>query len=56
MNPIYLEDLKPGNIQDTNEMLSWKFGVELLVDPRDHPQEQLLIHSLRQGSHGIVHL
>lgn len=46
-NPLHLKNFKPCDIQDANEVLSGKFGVELLVDPRDHPEEQLLVHGLR---------
>lgn len=55
-NPAHLKNFKPSDVQDTDEMLPGKFGVELLVDPCDHPEEELLIHGLRQGAHGIVHL
>lgn len=37
-------------------MLSGEFGVELLVDPGDHPQKQLLVHGFGQSTYCIIHL
>lgn len=47
----YIKDLKPSNVQDANEKVSWLFGVQHLIDSDDHPQKHLLIDRLGQSHH-----
>lgn len=52
----YIKYLKSSNIQHTNKILSWQFGVQLLVNTDNHPQEQLLIDRLAESPNSIVNL
>ena len=52
----YLKDFEASNIQYTDEVLSLLFRVQSLVDTGHQPLEYSVVHSLRQGSHGIDHL
>lgn len=52
----YIKYLKSSNIQHTYKVLSWQFGVQLLVNTDNHPQEQLLIDRLAESTNGIVNL
>lgn len=52
----HIKDLKAGDVQDPDEVLSGLLGVQLLVDAGDHPQKHLLVDGLGQSTHCIVHL
>lgn len=52
----YVEDLKTGNIQYTNEVLPLLFGVQCFVTLLDQPFEQPVEHGLRHGAHGVRYL
>lgn len=45
---FHLEDLETGDIQHTDELLSFLFA-QLAVDLVDHPQEESVVQSLGQG-------
>lgn len=49
----YVEDLKAGNIEHTNEVLSLLLGVECLVTLLDEPFEQPVEHALANGTDGV---
>ena len=54
---MYLEDLKPSNIQDANEAGPLALGaVQGLVDPHHHPLEQTLVQGLGDGLHCKLNL
>ena len=40
----HIKDLKPSDVQHTDEVLAWLLGVQGLIDPYDHPIEHLLVH------------
>lgn len=52
----HIKDLKAGDVQDPDEVLSGLLGVQLLVDAGDHPQKHLLVDGLGQSAHRIRHL
>ena len=55
--PVYLEDLKAGNVQNADEGSSLALGpVQGLVDAVDQPAEQALVRGLGQGLHRKVSL
>ena len=50
---LNLEDFESGDIEYSDEVLSFVFRVEGLVDAGDQPREHLGVDSLRQSSHRI---
>merc|ERR1712042_108292 len=56
LQDIELENLEPGNIQDTNEILSGIGGVEGVVDQQDDPVEHTGKEGLGSGRNGEVDL
>lgn len=36
---VYLEDFETGNIEDTNEILSFAFGIKCFIGTFDQPAE-----------------
>ena len=53
----YQKYLKSSNVENSDEGGTLALGaVERLVDASDHPLEELLIHSLADGLHCILHL
>ena len=57
LEAVHLEDLEPGNIQDTNKTGSLPLGsIQRAVDPRHDPLEQPLICGLGNGFDGELNL
>jgi len=52
----YLEDLKAGNIENTNEVLLLVFGVDGLVNASDEPVEHSYVDGFCQRRHRVYHL
>ena len=52
----HIKDFKSSNVQDTDKVASWLFGIQHLIDSDDHPQEHFLIDRLAESTHGIVDL
>jgi len=52
----YVEDLKTGDIQYTNEVLPLLLGIQGLVTFFHQPLEQPVEHRLRHGTHGVGYL
>ena len=46
---VAVEDLKAGDIQDTNEELTLGLGLQCDVDTDDQPQEEAIEERLGQG-------
>ena len=49
----YVEDLKSGNIQDTNEVLSLLFRVQCPITLPHQPSEQMIEHAFGHGAHRV---
>ena len=52
----HLKDLKTGNIQHTDEELSFHFCVQSLVDSGDQPTEHATVQRLGESVDGVVYL
>jgi hypothetical protein len=49
----YVEDLKSGNIQVTNEVLSLLFRVQCFNTLPHQPSEQMIDHAFGHGAHRV---
>lgn len=55
-NRTHLKDFKSCNIQDADEVLLLKLGLQSLVDTSHEPLEHAVVDCLCQASNGIHHL
>jgi len=53
LESVVVEDLKAGNIQDTNEVLSLLFCVQRLITLPHQPFEQAIEHAFGHGTHRV---
>lgn len=52
----HIKDFEARDIENTNEMLSGLFCIQLLVDSYDHPQKHLLVDRFCKGTNRVVDL
>lgn len=52
----HIKDFKPSNVQDSDKELPGLFGVQHLINAKDHPQKHLLIDWFGQSTNWIVDL
>lgn len=52
----YIENLETSDIQYTDEVLTFNFGVKCLIDTQHKPGEETVVKRLSQGVHGVVDL
>ena len=52
----YLEDLEPGDIQDSDEELAFVLCVQGFIDTSYQPLEHAVIDGLGQGVQSVQHL